>query len=134
MGIFRPPPKPSTNPTVANASIEDATRAEMERAPPRRSRADESGITAKTISDGVERIAGEPLAEIGRMITELTDLRDHLHQEAERVQDEIARVHGEIADYTQISEDAIQSIRAIDRAVGGFNDAAKPGKRMSRPT
>ena len=114
---------------VANANIEDATRAEMERAPPRRSRDDESGITAKTISDGVERIAGEPLAQIGRMIAELTHLRDHLQMEAGRVQDEITRVHGEIAGYTQMSEDAVQSIRAIDRAVGGFKDAAKPGQR-----
>jgi hypothetical protein len=126
MGIFRPQ-KPSTNPAVVNATIERDTAEEIERAPPRRSRDNENGMTAKTISDGVARIAGEPLAEIGRMIAELTQLRDHLQMEAERVEDEIARVHAEIAGYTQMSEDAVQSLRAIDRAMGDFKGAMKPG-------
>jgi len=125
VGIFRPQ-KPSTNPAVVNATIERDTAEAMERAPPRRSGDNEGGITAKAIADGVARIAGEPLAQIGRTITELTDLRDHLQMEAERVHHEITRVHGEIAGYTRMSEDALQSIRTIDRAVGGLKDATKP--------
>lgn len=45
--------------------------------------------------------------------------------QAECMQDEIARVQSEIAGYAQMSEDAVRSIRAIDRAVGEFKGAAK---------
>src|SRR5215831_9050211 len=71
MSIFRSP-KPSTSRTVVNPNIESDIRGEMERAPPRHSGDNESGITAEAIADGIDRIAGEPLAQISRTITELT--------------------------------------------------------------
>jgi len=125
MGIFRPP-KTATKSAVVDPNIEGDIREIVERAPHRHSRVSETAITAEIISDGVERIAGEPLAQIGRAMDELTQLRDHLQMQAERMQDEIARVHNEIVGYTQMSEDAVESIRAIDRAVGEFKGAAKP--------
>jgi len=125
MGIFRPLKK-STKPAAVNADIEGAIEEFVGKAPPRHSSDNESEITAEIISDGIQRVAGEPLAEIGRMISELTHLRDHLHDEAKRVQEEIARVKSDIAGYTLMSEAAVQSIKTIDRAVGEFKGAAKP--------
>lgn len=126
MGIFGPL-KPSHKPPAVNADIETEIRDFMGKATPRHSRDEESEIMAELISDGVQRVAGEPLAQIGRMIAELTQLRDHLQDESERVRNEIARVDSEIAGYTQTSEAAVQSIRAIDRALGEFKGAAKSG-------
>jgi t-SNARE complex subunit (syntaxin) len=125
MGIFRPL-KTSNKPEGMNGDIEAEIGELVGKAPPRHSRDNESELTTEIISDGIQRVAGEPLAQISRMIAELTDLRDHLQNEGERVQDEIERVDNEIAGYTQMSEAAVQSIRVIDQAVGEFRRAARP--------
>jgi len=125
MGIFRPL-KTSTKPAAVNADIEGEIRDFVGKAPPRHSSDNESEITAEMISAGIERVAGGPLAEISRTISELTHWRDHLQDQAERVQEEIARVNNEIAGYTLMSESAVQSIRAIDQAVGEFKGGTKP--------
>ena len=125
MGIFRPLKK-STKPAAVNADIEGAIEEFVGKAPPRHPSDNESEITAEIIADGVHRLAREPLAEIGRTIAELTHLRDHLQDEAKRVQEEIEHVNGEIAGYTLTSEAAVQSIRRIDQAVGEFKGTAKP--------
>jgi vacuolar-type H+-ATPase subunit I/STV1 len=125
MGIFRPL-KTSKKPAAVHADIEGEIGEFVRTAPPRHSSDNESEITAEIIADGVHRLAREPLAEIGRTIAELTHLRDHLQDEAKRVQEEIEHVNGEIAGYTLTSEAAVQSIRRIDQAVGEFKGTAKP--------
>jgi hypothetical protein len=124
MGIFKPL-KTSTKPAAVKADIEDEIREFVGTAPPLHASDNESEITAEAIADGIRRVAGEPLAEIGRTISELTHLREHLQNQAERVQEEIERMNGEIAGYTRMSEAAVQSIRTIDQAVGEFKGAAK---------
>ncbi len=124
MGIFRPLKK-SNETAAVNADIEGEMRDFVGKAPPRPSRDEESGITAETISVGIQRVAGEPLAQIGRMIAELTQLRDHLQNESERVLDEIERVDSEIASYSQASAAAVRSIREIDQTLVEFKRAGR---------
>lgn len=78
------------------------------------------------VADTMQRVASTSVAEVDRLITELTQLRSRLQNECRRVQNEIARVQGEIAGYTQTSEAAIQSIRAIDHSLGQFKRAVAP--------
>ncbi len=124
MGMFRPLTTSSKLATV-DADIEGELKELVAKAPPRHSRDNESDLTAEIISNAVQHVAAEPLAQIARMIAELTELRDHLQDEGERVQDEIAHVDNEIAVYTQMSEAALQSIRTIDQVVGEFKTSAK---------
>jgi uncharacterized protein involved in exopolysaccharide biosynthesis len=110
----------------ADADIAGESGEFAAKAPPRQARDTEGEITAEMINEGVQRMAGDSMAQIGRMIAALTQLRAHLRNEGERVQDEIARLDGQIAGYTQMSEAAQKSIRAIDQAVGKFKGVAKP--------
>jgi hypothetical protein len=127
VGIFGPS-KTSNKPAAANAAadIEGELGEFVVKAPPRHARDTEGEITAEMINEGLQRVAGDSVAKIGRMIAELTQLRAHLQDEGKRVQDEIARLDGKIAGYTQMSEAAQQSIRAIDQAVGKFKGTVKP--------
>ncbi len=124
MGIFRPLKAPSET-AVVNADIEGEMKDFVAKAPLRPSRHEDSGTTAERISVGIQRVAGEPLAQIGHMIAELTQLRDHLQNESERVLHEIARVDSEIAGYSQVSEAAVRSIREIDQTLVEFNRARR---------
>src|SRR5919106_2430954 len=71
----------------------------------RRSR-QESGEQADNINSVIERVSGASVAEIDRVIAELTRVRDMLRSEGERVQ-------REVAGYASLSQAAMTSMKII---------------------
>jgi len=72
----------------------------------RRSSDSDSDLVAHNISTLVQRVAGTSVQEVDRLIAELQQLRDLLHQEG-------ARVQREIAQYAHLSQSAMQSTKII---------------------
>jgi hypothetical protein len=66
----------------------------------------DSDMVAHNISTLVQRVAGTSVQEVDRLIAELQQLRDLLHQEG-------ARVQREIAEYAHLSQSAMQSTKII---------------------
>jgi len=120
MRPVRPADKQSAVTEEMEGEIQQAVRKATSHAPVAKS----SESFASGVSDAVLRIAAMPMAEIDRLIGELTQLRSQLQGEAKRVEGEIARVESEIAGYTQTSEAAMQSIQAIDQSLGHFKRIA----------
>ena len=75
----------------------------------RRSRQD-SGEQADNINSVIERVSGASVAEIDRVITELSRVRDMLRSEGERVQ-------REVAGYATLSQAAMTSMKIIADSV-----------------
>src|SRR5688572_4611018 len=75
----------------------------------RRSR-QESGEQADNINSVIERVSGASVAEIDRVIAELTRVRDMLRSEGERVQ-------REVAGYASLSQAAMTSMKIIADSV-----------------
>jgi hypothetical protein len=71
----------------------------------------------QTSADMVRRVAGTLVTDIDNVLTQLTQLRDHLQKEAQRVQREIDA-------YAQISHVAVQSSKVIAQSMGQFKRAA----------
>jgi vacuolar-type H+-ATPase subunit I/STV1 len=63
------------------------------------------------------------VAEIDRLIAELTQVRDHLQREGKRVETEIAA-------FAQTGSAAVSSIKEISQTLGRFKRAARlnPGE------
>jgi cell division septum initiation protein DivIVA len=72
----------------------------------RRAPESDSDLVAHNISTLVQRVAGTSVQEVDRLIAELQQLRDLLHQEG-------ARVQREIAEYAHLSQSAMQSTKII---------------------
>ena len=72
----------------------------------RRSPDSDGDLVAHNISTLVQRVAGTSVQEVDRLIAELQQLRDLLHQEG-------ARVQREIAQYAHLSQSAMQSTKII---------------------
>lgn len=70
------------------------------------------------IPDLIQRVAGTSVAEIDRLIADLTQLRDHLHSEGKRVETEIAA-------FAQTGTAAASSIKEISQTLGRFKRAAR---------
>ena len=70
----------------------------------------ESGESAENINSVIERVAGASVAEIDRVIGELTRVRDMLRSEGERVQ-------REVAGYASLSQAAMTSMKIIAEGV-----------------
>ncbi|MBX9827453.1 MAG: hypothetical protein K2Y27_20975 [Xanthobacteraceae bacterium] len=70
----------------------------------------ESGDQADNINSVIERVSGASVAEIDRVIAELTRVRDMLRSEGERVQ-------REVAGYASLSQAAMTSMKIIADSV-----------------
>jgi predicted nucleic acid-binding Zn-ribbon protein len=89
--------------------IRDLVRHEASRQDP----AKDSEPAANNVANIIQRIAGTSVTEIDRLITELTQLRDHLESEGKRVE-------AEIAAFAQFGHAAVNSIREINQTIGRF--------------
>ena len=73
--------------------------------------ADEDGeVTAYSISRTIQHLLTTSIGEIDQVIVELTQLRDH-------VEDEAKRVHGEIVGYTRTTHVALQAALTSAEAI-----------------
>lgn len=79
---------------------------------------DASDTTVANVNSLIQRVAGASLAEIGKLIDELENLRDLLHTEGQRVQ-------REISGYSQLSQAAMKSTRMIADNVAQWKTAAE---------
>jgi hypothetical protein len=83
----------------------------------------ESDAVGTNVSHLIQRVAGTSVAEIDRLIAELTQVRDHLEREGKRVETEIAA-------FAQTGQAAVSSIKDISQTLGRFKRAARlvPGE------
>jgi hypothetical protein len=123
MSIMRPV-RPADKQSAVTADMEGEIQQFVRKASSRDSADKDSTPFGNGVSDNIQRVASTSVTEIDRLISELTQLRSRLQSEGKRVQSEIARVQSNIADYTQTSEAAMQSIKAIDQSLGHFRRAA----------
>src|SRR5262245_9055587 len=72
----------------------------------RRAPESDSELVAHNISTLLQRVAGTSVQEVDRLIAELQQLRELLHQEG-------ARVQREITEYAHLSQSAMQSTKII---------------------
>jgi cation transport regulator ChaC len=79
----------------------------------RREPESESQMVAGNIASLLQRVSGHSVQEIDRLIGELQALRETLHQEA-------ARVQREIAGYASLSQSAMQSTKIIADTLTGW--------------
>jgi len=78
----------------------------------------ESDAAGPNVSHLIQRVAGTSVAEIDRLIADLTQLRDHLEKEGKRVETEIAA-------FAQTGQAAASSIKDINHTLGRFKRAAR---------
>ncbi len=119
------PVQTSDNAPVDTAEIEGDLK-EFVRKTNREAAEKKNDVFGNGAVDTIQRVASTSAAEIDRLIAELTQLRGRLQNEGRRVQSEIARVQSDIVGYTQTSEAAIQSIKAIDQSLGQFRRVIGP--------
>lgn len=117
--------EPADKPSPDTGEIEAEIR-KFVRKLPRDSVEKKSAGFPYEVSDTIRRVAVRSTEEIDRLISELTELRERLQRDSNRVQGEIVRVQCEIAGYTLTSDAAIQSIREIDQSLGQFKRAVAP--------
>src|SRR5690242_3427678 len=96
----------------------ESSRQQTERDYPRERADTESRAVGVNIPDLIQRVAGGSVAEIDRLIAELTQLRDHLQREGKRVETEIAA-------FAQTGTAAASSIKEISQTLGRFKRAAR---------
>jgi hypothetical protein len=95
-----------------------SSRQHAERDDAREQAGTESRSVATNIPELMQRVAGGSVAEIDRLIAELTQLRDHLQREGKRVETEIAA-------FAQTGTAAASSIKEISQTLGRFKRAAR---------
>ena len=81
-------------------------------------------LAADGISDSIQRLASSSAAQIDGVIAQLTELRDRLQADGERVQHEIVRVQNQIAGYIETNEAAVDSVNRIGHTLEQFKRAA----------
>ena len=86
----------------------------------------ESGESAENINSVIERVAGASVAEIDRVIGELTRVRDMLRSEGERVQ-------REVAGYASLSQAAMTSMKIIADSVTKWKSQGAPTGENQSP-
>jgi hypothetical protein len=117
-----PPLQPEDIPEI-ESGIRDYVRRESSRQQVERDRAREhtgpdSHAVGTKVPELIQRVAGSSIAEIDRLIAELTQLRDHLQREGRRVETEIAA-------FAQTGTAAASSIKEISQTLGRFKRAAR---------
>ena len=96
----------------------ESSRQQVERDHAREPAGTDSQPVATNISELIARVAGGSVAEIDRLIAELTQLRDHLQREGKRVETEIAA-------FAQTGTAAASSIKEISQTLGRLKRAAR---------
>ena len=116
-----PPLQPRDIPEI-ETDIRAYVRRESSRQQPERDhsreRADMDRAVGTSIPELIQRVSGASVAEIDRLIAELTRLRDHLQREGKRVETEIAA-------FAQTGTAAASSIKEISQTLGRFKRAAR---------
>jgi hypothetical protein len=117
MNVSKPERTPENDPAVAAATaaveqVEGEIRAFVRRdvSSFRRPRTETGDAAVDSISSVIERVSGASVAEIDRVIAELTRVREMLRAEGERVQ-------REIAGYATLSQAAMTSMKIIAESV-----------------
>ncbi|AMN40041.1 hypothetical protein RHPLAN_15860 [Rhodoplanes sp. Z2-YC6860] len=117
MSVIKPERTTDNDPAVAAATaaveqVEGEIRAFVRRdvSSFRRPRNDAGDAGVDNISSVIERVSGASVAEIDRVIAELSRVREMLRSEAERVQ-------REIAGYANLSQAAMTSMKIIAESV-----------------
>jgi hypothetical protein len=77
-----------------------------------------SNAVGINVPELIQRVAGSSVAEIDRLIAELTQIRDHLQREGRRVESEIAA-------FAQTGTAAASSIKEISQTLGRFKRTAR---------
>jgi hypothetical protein len=88
----------------------------------RRTREDSNDPAVDNVNLLIERVSGQTVSEIDRVISELTAMRDMLRREGERVQ-------RELTGYAGLSQSAMMSMKIISESLAQW----KPGA-LSGPT
>jgi len=83
-----------------------------------------TNLASDGISDSVRRLGGTSAAQIDRLIAELTQLRDRLQSEGERMQHEIVRVQNQIAGYVETNDAVMESVKGISQTLAQLKGAA----------
>jgi hypothetical protein len=96
----------------------ESSRQQVERNQAREQTGADSYPVATSIPELIQRVAGGSVAEIDRLIAELTELRDHLQREGKRVETEIAA-------FAQTGTAAASSIKEISQTLGRLKRAAR---------
>ena len=116
-----PPLQPRDIPEI-ESDIRTYVRRESSRQQVERDAREQAGTdshpVATNIPELIQRVAGGSVAEIDRLIAELTELRDHLQREGKRVETEIAA-------FAQTGTAAASSIKEISQTLGRFKRAAR---------
>jgi len=81
-------------------------------------------LASDGITDTIRRMAGRSADQIDRLIGELTQLRDRLQTEGERVEHEIVRVQHQIAGYMETNDAMMESAQRISQALAQFKSVA----------
>ena len=90
----------------------------------RRAPENDSELVAHNISTLLQRVAGTSVQEVDRLIGELQQLRELLHQEG-------ARVQREITEYAHLSQSAMQSTKIIAESLSHWKgDSSVRGARV----
>ena len=90
----------------------------------RRAPETDSELVAHNISTLLQRVAGTSVQEVDRLIGELQQLRELLHQEG-------ARVQREITEYAHLSQSAMQSTKIIAESLSHWKgDVTSRGARV----
>ena len=117
MSVSKPERMTENDPTMAAATaaveqVEGEIRAFVRRdvSSFRRPRSETGDAGVDNISSVIERVSGASVAEIDRVIAELTRVREMLRSEGERVQ-------REIAGYANLSQAAMTSMKIIAESV-----------------
>jgi hypothetical protein len=97
---------------------QESARQHVERDEPREQTDRDSHPVGTNIPELIQRVAGGSVAEIDRLIVDLTQLRDHLQREGKRVETEIAA-------FAQTGTAAASSIKEISQTLGRFKRAAR---------
>jgi cell division septum initiation protein DivIVA len=87
-------------------------------APLRRNAEPESDLVTNNINSLIQRVTGNSIQEIDRLIGELKTVRDLLHSEGVRVQREISQ-------YAHLSQSAMQSTKIIADNLAQWQSAEK---------
>jgi hypothetical protein len=96
----------------------ESSRQQVERDASREQAGTDSRAVGTNIPELIQRVAGGSVAEIERLIAELTLVRDHLQREGKRVETEIAA-------FAQTGTAAASSIKEISQTLGRFKRAAR---------
>lgn len=87
-------------------------------------RRDDTDAVAEHLNSRIQRVSGQSVTEIDRVIAELTQVRDMLKKESDRVQ-------REISGYSSLSQSAMTSMKLIADSISQWRPATKPEIRRT---